>query len=279
MPDHKTLDELVALAHADGHTVTEVDATRNEKGLAPFIVIRHGELAFVMRVMPFDDHLCADVRSYIGGAPVTAGAFGMTDGRRVMFPETGDTSLGWNSANLISVLVGPQGTTPPAAPAAGLTYAQEQAAGAVADDLAETICGAIQAGLTAEQIRATFDATLSLHDSPTAAAAPEAAAEPPTVIIARPGGTDLTLVPGRDYIITYRIPGQRFDRQARMGFAATGRDAQLLFDAWDGTEGGTQGFDPRWVTAAEQVARNVSARFVGRRAPQPHGLEGLTDGG
>jgi hypothetical protein len=173
MTDHKTLDELVALAHADGHTVTEVDATRNEQGLAPFIVIRHGELAFVAHVMPFDDHLCADVRSYIGGAPVTAGAFGMTDGRRVTFPETGDTSLNWNSTNLVSVLVGPQGTTPPpapppAAPAAGLTYAQEQAGGQLADELAETICGAIQAGLTAEQIRATFEGTLTLHEVPDA---------------------------------------------------------------------------------------------------------------
>lgn len=83
-------------------------------------------------------------------------------------------------------------------------------------------------------------------------------------------GEQFDLRAGHEYIVRYRIEGQRFDRQARLGFA--GRHAstpgRLLFDADTGTEGGIQTFEVRWILAAEQVVRNLPARYIGRRAPE-----------
>ena len=45
-------------------------------------------------------------------ATPTAGVFGMSKGKRWAFPETGTTSHKWNSAALVAVLVGEQGTKP-----------------------------------------------------------------------------------------------------------------------------------------------------------------------
>jgi hypothetical protein len=111
MSDRKTLDELLEQARAEGHRVIEVDATRAyEGGLSPFIVIRAGDRAALVNPLAFDDHLCVDVNAYDHGQEVTAGAFGMTEGNRVAFPLTGDTSHGWNSTAMVAVLIGDQGT-------------------------------------------------------------------------------------------------------------------------------------------------------------------------
>jgi hypothetical protein len=110
---HKGLDELVALAHHDGHRVVDVDVTRGEDRLSTFIVVRHGNLAFVINAMTFEDHLCADVLSFADGEHVTGSAFGMTEGRQVEFPPTGTTSLGRPSTDMVAVIVGPQAETDP----------------------------------------------------------------------------------------------------------------------------------------------------------------------
>ena len=93
--------------------------------------------------------------------------------------------------------------------------------------------------------------------------------EPEPVRFTR-AGTSFDLVAGREYIVRYRIEGQRFDREARLGFA--GRHASMagrvLFDADTGAEGGTQTFETRWILAAEQVECNKAARYIGRRAPE-----------
>ena len=93
--------------------------------------------------------------------------------------------------------------------------------------------------------------------------------EPEPVRFTR-AGTSFDLIAGREYIVRYRIEGQRFDREARLGFA--GRHASMagrvLFDADTGDEGGTQTFETRWILAAEPVECNKAARYIGRRAPE-----------
>jgi hypothetical protein len=112
MTRSKPLEELLEQARAEGHQVIEIDATRDSEGRAPWLVVRHGEHAAVIRPLTFDDHLCVDVDAFADGEPATAGAFGMTGGHRVAFPWTGHTSHGWNSAGQVSVLIGGQAEVP-----------------------------------------------------------------------------------------------------------------------------------------------------------------------
>jgi hypothetical protein len=78
------------------------------------------------------------------------------------------------------------------------------------------------------------------------------------------------LTPGREYIVTHRIPDvQTHARQSRLGFLREDRGA-LIFTARgpggriDSEYGGDQAMEPGWVVAVELVARNESARYVGR---------------
>ena len=115
----KTFAEFKAAYDLDGHrTITEIVPARDDDGNSPFIVVHHGPYTAVLALMPFDDHLCIDVFPFADGKDATAGVFGMTEGRRFALPGTGTTSHGWSSANLVTVLVGKQGTGPePAASA------------------------------------------------------------------------------------------------------------------------------------------------------------------
>lgn len=105
------LDEFMSRYNPNGtHPVTEVSVdTETARDGSPFIVIRHGNRAVVVNPLAFDDHLCVDVHPFVNGKDATAGAFGMSAGRRVAFPHTGTTSHGWASTNLVAVLVGEQG--------------------------------------------------------------------------------------------------------------------------------------------------------------------------
>jgi hypothetical protein len=105
-----TVQEFLAKYNADGrHPVYEINGLQPESGTSPFIHIRHGAFEAIVNPMAFDDHLSIDVHSFVDDEAATAGAFGMTRGREVSLPETGTTSHGWHSANLVVVLVGEQG--------------------------------------------------------------------------------------------------------------------------------------------------------------------------
>lgn len=108
----KTPDEFLAYYNPDGsHPVIEVD-TSTKSGTSPFIVVRHGKYAVVINPLALEDHLSVDVHPFAGGTgAASAAAFGMTEGRRVQFPEdeTPLRSHGWPAAGLVAVLVGEQG--------------------------------------------------------------------------------------------------------------------------------------------------------------------------
>lgn len=104
-----TLAGFLARYDPDGTRVAaEITPERDKDGSSPFIIVRHGRFAAVLCLMPFEDHLCIDIHPFTDGQDATAGAFGMSDGRRVSFPVTGTTSHGWHSAHLVTVLVGEQ---------------------------------------------------------------------------------------------------------------------------------------------------------------------------
>ena len=112
--DSMTLDEFLARFDPDGTRVAaDITPERDADGNSPFVIVRHGEFAAVLCLMPFDGkggHLCIDVHPFVSGQDATASAFGMSAGRRVCFPAvtTGTTSHGWPSAHLVSVLIGEQ---------------------------------------------------------------------------------------------------------------------------------------------------------------------------
>jgi hypothetical protein len=109
----KNLADFLADYNSDGsHPVTEITIPADSSQSAPpspFIIVRCGDKVAIINPMGFHDHLCVDVHSFVAGEDATAGVFGMSAGKRWALPETGTTSHGWNSANLIAVLVGEQG--------------------------------------------------------------------------------------------------------------------------------------------------------------------------
>jgi hypothetical protein len=115
MSDPKTLTEFLTAADPDGtRVVADIEAVRDGDGNSPLVIVRHGRFAAVLALMPFsnaDAHLCIDVHAFADGEQATAGAFGMTTGRRHELPATGTTSRGWNSASLVAVLIGEQSIT------------------------------------------------------------------------------------------------------------------------------------------------------------------------
>lgn len=110
-----TVDEFLSCHDPDGtRVVADITPQRDAAGNSPLVVVRHpdGRLAAVLALMPFSGegaHLCIDVHPFADGRDATAGVFGMTTGRRWQLPDTGSTSHGWPSANLIAVLIGEQG--------------------------------------------------------------------------------------------------------------------------------------------------------------------------
>jgi hypothetical protein len=105
------LNEFLAKYNESGtHPVTVIDVPISESGNSPFIIIRSGDKVALVNPLAFDDHLCIDVHSFVADEDATAGVFGMSKGRRWAFPTTGTTSHKWNSAALISVLIGDQDT-------------------------------------------------------------------------------------------------------------------------------------------------------------------------
>lgn len=92
------------------HPTITIDVPNSNDGPSPFIILRHGDKTVIVNPLGLGDHLSVDIHSFVGGEDATAGVFGMSDGKRWALPETGTTSHKWNSANLIAVLVGEQGT-------------------------------------------------------------------------------------------------------------------------------------------------------------------------
>ncbi|HEV2174235.1 MAG TPA: hypothetical protein VGR71_11745 [Nitrospira sp.] len=80
-------------------------------------------------------------------------------------------------------------------------------------------------------------------------------------------GREAELVTGYEYVITYRIGAQRYDREARMSFLG-GKSDSLQFNARPSA--GTQTFPARVLTSVTNVGlslgREDSRRYVGRRA-------------
>jgi hypothetical protein len=107
-------DQFLAKYNADGsHPVTVIDLkpeANREDNPSPFIVIRCGDNVAIVNPLSFEDYLCVDIHSFVDGEDATAGVFGMSKGRRWALPETGTTSVKWNSASLITALIGEQGT-------------------------------------------------------------------------------------------------------------------------------------------------------------------------
>lgn len=89
-------------------TVIELEGTSDTDNPSPFIVVKHGDYAVVINPLALGTHLCIDVHPFVKGEDATAGAFGMTNGKRVSLPETGTKSHGWHSSGLVAVLVGEQ---------------------------------------------------------------------------------------------------------------------------------------------------------------------------
>lgn len=146
-----TLAEFLARYAPDGQRVAaDITAERDADSNSPLVIVRHGRFAAVLALMPFNGnsvgdgaHLCIDVHPFVDGLDATAGVFGMTEGRKVTFPdETGQHSHGWPSAHGISVLIGEQDgpDDPDAIPAAAarlkasLEYVRENGFGECVDD-------------------------------------------------------------------------------------------------------------------------------------------------
>lgn len=106
----KSIDEFLATYNSSNqHEVIDVKvepSTQDKQ--SPFIILNHGPYTFLINPMAQSDHFCLDVHTFIDGVEVTAGVFGMSDGRRWQLPNTGTTSHGWPSASLIAVLLGKQ---------------------------------------------------------------------------------------------------------------------------------------------------------------------------
>ena len=117
MKDPMTLREFLAEHDPDGtRTKADIEAVRDSYGNSPLVIVRHGRFAAVLALMPSDGkgaHLDIDVHPFVNGLKATAGVFGMTRGRRHQgLPVTGTASAGFNSANLVAVLIGEQGEVP-----------------------------------------------------------------------------------------------------------------------------------------------------------------------
>ena len=104
----KNLNEFLAEYNDDdSHPVTVIDVAGKDEP-SPFIIINHGDFTVIVNPIGLGDHLSVDVHSFVKGEDATAGVFGMSTGKRWALPETGTKSHGWNSANLVAVLVGDQ---------------------------------------------------------------------------------------------------------------------------------------------------------------------------
>lgn len=84
-------------------------------------------------------------------------------------------------------------------------------------------------------------------------------------------GEQILMTRGHEYVITYRIGTQRFDRRARMSLLGGDKNS-LQFNARPFA--GTQEFPPRVITSVTDVGlskgREDSDRYVGEDARQPH---------
>lgn len=109
-----TLTEFMSTYDPEGtRVVLDIDVTKEDpQANSPWIVVRFGDYAAVLTLMGVQDHLCIDVHPFVNGAKATAGVFGMSEGFRkhppAINPEHPTTSHGWNSAALVSVLIGEQ---------------------------------------------------------------------------------------------------------------------------------------------------------------------------
>jgi len=100
-------------------TTIDIEASKQDGPLSPFIVVNYKAedgtvYTAVLNPMGLGDYLDIDVHSFVNGKDATASAFGMgadVKSGRVGLEETGVTSAGWPSANLVAVFVGEQKRT------------------------------------------------------------------------------------------------------------------------------------------------------------------------
>ena len=73
-----------------------------------------------------------------------------------------------------------------------------------------------------------------------------------------------TLVLGEEFIIQYRLPGQRTDREARMQL--TGYNPRTDAMVWNcRPAAGDQHFQLGWITAAHRVEQRPADRYINRK--------------
>ena len=115
-----TLTEFLATYNAtDQHNLVTVDVPQSGPDTySPFILVKFGKFAAIINPQGLgadgedDQHLSIDIHSFVDGEDATAGVFAFTqDGQRVSLPDTGTTSHGWESANMVVALIGEQKTT------------------------------------------------------------------------------------------------------------------------------------------------------------------------
>jgi hypothetical protein len=120
-----TFGEFMTAFDPDGsRTVADIIPVRDTNGDSPFVVVRYGEYTAVLALMPCNDHLCIDVHAFADGQGAAAGVFTISNGKRIELPATGRTSHEFPAEEIISVVIGAQGTEP-ATPAARPYSSQE----------------------------------------------------------------------------------------------------------------------------------------------------------
>jgi hypothetical protein len=113
LPAGAALGRFMARFDPDGsRTVADITPVRDANGDSPFVVVRHGEFAAVIALMPLGDHLCIDVHPFVSGQDAAAGVFAISGGHRIELPPTGRTSHGFPAVGIASVVIGEQGTGP-----------------------------------------------------------------------------------------------------------------------------------------------------------------------
>jgi hypothetical protein len=73
-----------------------------------FVIIRYGEYTMVLNPFALPDHLCVDAHAFVAGEDARTGVFGMEQGRRVTFPDTGAYSHNWPASRLVALVLGAQ---------------------------------------------------------------------------------------------------------------------------------------------------------------------------
>jgi len=104
------LDTFLEKYDPDGtRVILDIEVERQgDGGSHPLLVLHYKGYAMVLAPQGLDDHMCVDVHSFADDKPAAGGVLAMTNGAAYTLSKTGQASLGWPAADLVSVIVGPQ---------------------------------------------------------------------------------------------------------------------------------------------------------------------------